>query len=368
MTSLISSPVHFDVKGHLKILDDEGNVLVDRHNAVHPQNMARVIARSLSNENNYYIYSIAFGNGGTVTDAAFTITYNTPNDGQLPDTAGWESRLYNETYREIVDDSSGLISTGEGADPTGDPTSVEHVSGPGVRSTELGLTSEVLIECVLNPGEPLSQFLTDNQSPTESTESDFSFDELGLFTTGLPNVATSGFQDVDVGDKLDTDDTGLAPSTSYDFQITVDGGVPQNITITTPVSGSGTSGEILYSDLIPLINAQVTGATASISDQSTVITFGFLRFTSSTSGSTSTIVLADNGGVNTALFASLSGFIGLNSPVDGQDQGVQNDPVNFTTERERLLTHVIFSPVLKAANRTLTIQYTLTVSVARSTV
>lgn len=359
--------IHYEVDGHLKITDDLGQVLVDKHNAVHPQNMARVISRSLSNENNFFIHSVAFGNGGTIVDAAFTITYRTPNDGQLPDTAAWESRLYNETYREIVDDSNINIGEGEGSDSSGDPPSVEHVSGPGVRSTELGLTSEVEIVVVLNPGEPLSQFLTDDQSPAEATESDFTFDEIGLYTTGLPNTATSGFQDVNVGDKLDTSDTGLAPSTLFDFEITVDGGSVQSITITTPVSGSGSGGEILYSDLTPLINAAITGATATISDQSTVITFGFLRFTSNSTGSTSTILLADNGGINTALFASLTDFVGINPAVGGDDQGVQNAPVNPTTERERLLAHVIFSPVLKAANRTLTIDYTLTVSVARST-
>ena len=35
------------VKGHLHIADDLGNVLVDKDNAVHPQNMSRVIARAL---------------------------------------------------------------------------------------------------------------------------------------------------------------------------------------------------------------------------------------------------------------------------------------------------------------------------------
>lgn len=65
---------------------------------------------------------------------------------------------------------------------------------------------------------------------------------------------------------------------------------------------------------------------------------------------------------------------GLNPPtynilvpsVNGAAQGVQNAPLDPTTERERLLAHLIFSPVLKAANRALTITYTLTISVART--
>jgi hypothetical protein len=63
------------VKGHIHIEDDLGNVLLDKNNAIHPQNMSRVIARALANENNFYIHRIAFGNGGTLTDAAYTITY-----------------------------------------------------------------------------------------------------------------------------------------------------------------------------------------------------------------------------------------------------------------------------------------------------
>jgi len=156
-------PVNID--GHCKITDDLGNVLLDKMNAVHPQNMARVIARALSNESNFIIHRIAFGNGGTTVDAAFTVTYNSPNDGLAPDTAQWRSRLYNETYSEIIDDSNlaeigtdpGSSGPSTGTRPGGgdnqadDPISIPHVSGPGTRSQELGIISQVIITSVLNP-------------------------------------------------------------------------------------------------------------------------------------------------------------------------------------------------------------------------
>jgi len=393
------------ITGHLLAKDDLGKIHINKHNDIHPQNMARVIARGLSNEHNFSIYRMAFGNGGTVTNAAFQISYNSPNTGVSPDPNTWDSRLYNETYSEVVDDASLLIGTdpgssgsnagqrpGGGADPSGDPASIEHVSGPGVRSNELGTISQVVISVVLNPGEPGGQFTSDNQAPVENTESDFTFDEIGLYTSGGPGLDTAGIQEVNVGNRLSTDDSGLLANTQYSFNIAVDGGTAQVITFTTPVAGgSGPANEILYGDIIEAIltgdiawnqNAgdtfngtpAITGATMSITDQSgsfTTIpagtqTFGKILFSSLTTGISSAILLADAGGPGIGLFASLNPPIGstLDTPVNGVASGVQNDPVNFTTERERLLTHLIFSPVLKSQNRTLSITYTLTISVA----
>ena len=119
------------IDGHVLITDaDTNEVLVDKHNAIHSQNMARIIARALARENNGYIHRIAFGNGGTVTDPTNQVIFNSPNDGR---NGSWESRLYNETYSEIVDDlhpdfgsdpgsaEPGKIRTGGGAVPEDDP-------------------------------------------------------------------------------------------------------------------------------------------------------------------------------------------------------------------------------------------------------
>ena len=392
-----------DVKGHVKIENDLGEVLLDEDNAVHPQNMARVIARALSREDNYWIHRIAFGNGGTEVDAAFQITYKTPNDGQSPDSNTWDSRLYNETYSEIINESvgGGLLGTdpgsagpnagqrsGGGADPSGDPSSVEHVSGPGVRSNELGLTSEIVISSVLNPGEPAGQFLTDNQSPTEGTESDFTFDEIGLYTTGRPAIASAGYQNIDVGNRTSEDDTGLLANTAYSIDVTIDGGSLQQINFTTPAAGgSGPNSEILYGDLCEAINtgdtgwgmagvAAISGGVISITDNTSSFpsitgaqTYGYLKVESSTLGAGSSVLVAAGTGGGTDVIASMNPPSGgtVQSAVAGIDGGIQNDPVSSDTERERLLTHIIFSPVLKSANRTLTITYTLTVSVARTT-
>lgn len=410
------------VIGHVHVQDDLGNVLVNKKNAVHPQNMARVIARALANESNFNIHRIAFGNGGTLTDAAFTITYRTPNDGQPPDVRTWDSRLYEETYSEIVDEGNPTLNPelgldpgsagpnvgtrpGGGADPSGDPASIPHVSGPGVRSNELGLTSEVVVSAVLNPGEPTGQFGSDDQSPSEDTESSFTFDEIGLYTTGAPAIDSAGSADVDVGNRTSEDDTGLLANTIYNFIVEIDGGGPQPIYFRTPAAGgSGPGGEILYGDLAEAINSgdvtwntgwsgaspipssgtvSITDDTLSFPSITGLQTFGFLRFSSGSVGASSAVVLTDGTTGNAPgvltdpsiagmpmipLFSNLNPPTGgvLLTPNDGMDAGVQNDPVNPDTERERLLTHIIFSPVLKSGNRTLTVTYTLTISVART--
>ena len=379
------------VKGHLKITDDLGNVLVDKDNAVHPQNMARAIARSLSNEHNFSVFRMAFGNGGTEVDAAFQITYRQPNDGQPPDTNTWDSRLYNETYSEVCDATSALMGQdigdadsntgtrpGGGANPAGDPASVPYVSGPGLFSNELGLTSQVTISVVLNPGEPVGQYSSDQLSPTEYTESSFTFDEIGLYTAGAPAISSFGYQDVGVGNKTTSAITPLLATNTYSFSISVDGAPPVSVDLDlNTITPTGPLGEVTYGDLCQIIwtafNTGLIAATATITDDSSggyshvpanTQTYGFLKFQSNLAGTVSSIVLTDGGGAGLDLFAALGGTI--ENAVDGQNAGVQNDPVNWNTERERLLTHVIFSPVLKAANRTLAINYTLTVSVARS--
>lgn len=389
------------VNGHCVITDDTGTVLLDKHNAIHPQNMARIFARALANEQNSCINRIAFGNGGTTVDAALTITYRPPNDGQNPDIASWDSRLYHETFSKIIDDGQVTINSSIGMDPgsadintgtragggsvpSSDPTTIPHISGPGVRSIDLGLTSEVIISASINADEPKSQYLMDVFNPTQNTETSFVFDEIGLYTSGAVAINTSGYQYVEVGTKVSTDDTTLLSNASYTFNIAVDNGTVVAINFHTPVTGgSGNAGEILYGDLCQAINTGdvnwgmlgasplPSGAIMTITDLTGgsfpsitgANTYGFLKVISGTTGSTSSVSLTD---VNL--------FVELNAPLGGTIQpgtsgtvaGLQNAPTNAIIERERLLAHLVFSPIVKTSNRTLNIKYTLTISVART--
>jgi hypothetical protein len=387
--------INFGVKGHVLITDDRGEVLVDKHNAIHPQNMARVIARGLANEGNSAIYRIAFGNGGTTTNAAFTVTYKEPNTGQETTVnQTFDSRLHNETYSEIIDDSSTLIGTDPGsADSTGtrpggsanagnDPlTGTAGTSGPGVISSEIGFTSNVTITAVLNTSEPSGQ---SGGGVVSNTEDAFVFDELGLYTDGAPATASNGTHDINVGAQISSNDSGLSPSTTYQFNINIDGGGSNTVVFTTPAGGTGVttgSSEITYGDLCEGLNGGswidsgtmgnssilITDQTADYPSILGVNTNGFLRFVSDTSGPTSSIVFTPSSGTGANMLTALattSGSATTSLPVSGKAQGVQNAVTSPTTEQERLLTHLIFAPVLKSPNRTLTIKYTLTVSVA----
>lgn len=401
---------HVNIKGHLHVTDDTGKVLVNKDNAIHPQNMARILSRGLANEYNSNIWRIAFGNGGTEVTAANQIEYKLPNDGQPPDLATWDSRLYSEVYSEIIDDGLEIVNPkigedpgssdfngqrpGGGSEPGYDPVSIPHISGPGTRSNELGLTSEVTVTCVLNQEEPKGQFLDDINVGVQEFESSFVFDEIGLYSGGSQAAAISSYQNVEIGDKKSIDDTTLLRNATYGFTITINNSDESIIKFTCPDSGgSGPGGEFTYGDLCEALNTQdptwftnnnvdpsiLSACDIMISDTGdgsypTINgseTFGYLQFKSKSFGSKSSIQVKS---YTDATTIDLWGQDGLNAtPIisslgAGSEAGVQNDPVNYQDERERLLTHVIFAPVLKSKNRVLTITYTLTISVARTVV
>ena len=122
------------LQGHIKIHNPEsGEILVDKRNAIHYENMSISLAESLANQGQGMVYSMAFGNGGTSVDPTGIITYLSPN------------------------------STG-------------HVSGTNY--------TDIIATCLLDYGEPSGQDALDNATGSDSL---YVFDELGLVS-----YATSG--------------------------------------------------------------------------------------------------------------------------------------------------------------------------------
>jgi len=131
---------------------------VDKHNAIHYENMSIALAQGLANKNLGYIYAMAFGNGGSSVDPTGVITYLPPN------VTGQNTDLYNQTYIKVVDDNSAANS-----DPTKNKLTVLHTSGQ--------VYTDVLVSCLLDYGEPPGQQAFDNST---NFNGDFVFDELGL--------------------------------------------------------------------------------------------------------------------------------------------------------------------------------------------
>ena len=147
------------IEGFVRITDPTtGEVLVDKRNAIHYENMSIALAQSLSDRNIGYIYSMAFGNGGSSVDPTGVITYLPPN------TTGQNADLYNETYSKVVNDNSAADT-----DPLNNKMTVLHSSG--------NVYTDILVTCLLDYGEPPQQQAFDNSTDFNG---EFVFDELGL--------------------------------------------------------------------------------------------------------------------------------------------------------------------------------------------
>ena len=151
----------FDIKGSLKIFDpNNGEVFVDKTNAIHYENISLSLAQSLADRNVGYIYEMAFGNGGSSVDPTGVITYLPPN------VVGQNADLYNQTYSKVVNDNSSADT-----DPLNNNMTVLHTAGT--------VYSDILVSCLLDYGEPPGQQAFDNST---NFNGEYVFDELGLKT------------------------------------------------------------------------------------------------------------------------------------------------------------------------------------------
>ena len=151
------------IEGFVKITDpNTGEVLVDKKNAIHYENISIAMARTLSNRTSAqgggWIYAMAFGNGGSAVDPTGVITYLPPN------TTVTNATLYNETYVKVVDDNSVAD-----LDPANNYMTVLHTSGQPY--------TDIVVTCTLDYGEPAGQQAYDNST---NFNGEYVFDELGL--------------------------------------------------------------------------------------------------------------------------------------------------------------------------------------------
>ena len=158
----------YKIEGFLKIYDpNNGEIFVDKRNAINYENMSVAIADTLSSRGYGEIYQMAFGNGGASVSDTGVITYLPPN------VTGQNAALYNQTYAKVVDDTSSF-----NLDPTRNKMSVLHTSGK--------VYTDILVQCLLDYGEPAGQAAFDNSTQTDSS---YIFDELGLLANYGTNSA-----------------------------------------------------------------------------------------------------------------------------------------------------------------------------------
>lgn len=159
MTDAIKENQGVLVQGHIKIHDpSSGEVLIDKRNAIHYENMSIALAESLANAGQGFVYEMSFGNGGTSVDPTGIITYLTPNS------TGTNASLYNQTFTKVVDDRSV-----NNLDPVRNKIETRHVSGTNY--------TDILVTCLLDYGEPSGQDAFDTADDADNL---YVFDELGL--------------------------------------------------------------------------------------------------------------------------------------------------------------------------------------------
>jgi hypothetical protein len=147
------------VEGSLRIFDPHTqHVYVEKHNAIHYENMSIALAQSIADTGKGYIYEMAFGNGGSAVDPTGVITYLPPN------VTGQNADLYNQTFAKVVNQNSPANT-----DPSRNRLTVLHTSGQ--------VYTDVLVTCLLDYGEPAGQQAFDNST---NFNGEFVFDELGL--------------------------------------------------------------------------------------------------------------------------------------------------------------------------------------------
>jgi hypothetical protein len=155
----MSDMLTIQIQGFIKISDpNNGEVLLEKKNAIHYENMSEAMAYTLSDRGYGSIYQMAVGNGGASIDETGIITYLPPN------TTGQNAALYNQTYAKIVDDT---LSTNTNA--ARNRMIVSHVNGK--------VYTDILVQCLLDYGEPAGQQAFDNATNNDGL---YVFDELGL--------------------------------------------------------------------------------------------------------------------------------------------------------------------------------------------
>lgn len=161
----VPEQAHPKMEGFVKITDAEtGEVILDKKNAIHYENMSNCIALTMSHQGYGHIHKLVFGNGASTVTGTGAISYFPPN------TTGSEAALYNMTYDAKIVDANSLLNL----DPTRNYVEVAHV--------ENQTYTDLVVHCFLDFAEPQGQEAFDDSPDNETL---FVFDEIGLVSYPL---------------------------------------------------------------------------------------------------------------------------------------------------------------------------------------
>jgi hypothetical protein len=179
---MFNDNVQTQVIGTLKIFDkDTGETLVKKRNAIHPGNMAYVIASSLAGSSTSVndlgapptINWMGFGNGGS--SSTTTLSYRSPRISEiydeLPITTS-SSALYSKTYQQKTINT--VYFPGQ---DMGDGEVVPNRTSRIKFRVEVDHAGYEAIQQEVNPN--ISTPLTDSSTDNLSVDA-FTFDEIGL--------------------------------------------------------------------------------------------------------------------------------------------------------------------------------------------
>jgi hypothetical protein len=152
----------FKADGHVLIKDrDTGEVILDKKNAIHLENMSEAIALTLAHRGYGHFNRMIFGNGASTVSGTGAITYFPAN------VEGQDATLYNPTYTTKVIDDNNQLNGSE----LQNFMEVVHVAG--------NTYTDIVVHAFLDYDEPAGQEAFDDADSMDGT---FVFDELGIMS------------------------------------------------------------------------------------------------------------------------------------------------------------------------------------------
>jgi hypothetical protein len=158
----MNNTLKVNVAGHVLIQDAKSlEIILDKKNAVHSQNMALAIGKSFAHIADGFVSKMGFGNGGSFFNLFSVINYRSPN------VTGTDAAMYNKTYEVQVD---GRV--------IGTPAANSVIALPAPAPSTATL---IVVTAYLTGAEPVGQAVSDNL--TTNPDATYVFDEISLLTS-----------------------------------------------------------------------------------------------------------------------------------------------------------------------------------------